>query len=327
MRCLIYGAGAVGLGLASFIAKTGQPVDIITRKDGAAALLEEGIARAGLFGSHVTPPALLRAFTRLEDVGEVPYTHVLFCTKSYDLAEAAKNVASRRDLLERILDGRLSVVLTQKGWGYAETCSSFFPDQQIFNARVITGFIRTAPNRVDITAHADAVTMGSLFGAQAGSLDTLCSAIREGGLPCRITGEIERDLWAEMLYNCALDPLGAIFGVPCGVLGEWDHTRHIMEGTVSEIFEVMESAGYRTHWEHPGDYLKIFYEKLLPAAAGHESSTLQDIRRQSRTEIEALNGAVVRLGEGLGIAVPVNAVVYRMLRFLEERNMGLKPSY
>ena len=54
---------------------------------------------------------------------------------------------------------------------------------------------------------------------------------------------------------------------------------------------------------------------------------LQDIRRQSRTEIDALNGAVVRLGEGLGVDVTVNAVIYRMLRFLEERNMGLKPSY
>ena len=327
MRYLIYGAGAVGLGLASFITKTGQPVDIIARQENAAALRDGGIVRTGLFGSHVTPPALLRAFTRIEDVGEVPYTHIIFCTKSYDLAEAAKNVASRHDLLERIIDGRLSVVLTQNGWGNTDTCSAFFPDQRIFNARVITGFIRAAPNRVDITVHADAVTMGSLFGAHADSLEALCGAIREGGLPCRLTGEIERDLWANMLYHCALNPLGAIFGVPYGVLGEWDYTRHIMESIVSEIFEVMESAGYRTHWDSPGHYLKIFYEKLLPATAGQESSTLQDIRRQSRTEIEALNGAVVRLGEGLGIAVPVNAVVYRMLRFLEERNMGLKPSY
>jgi len=327
MRYLIYGVGAVGLGLASFITETGQPVDIITRQETAAALREGGIIRTGLFGSHATPPGLLQAFTRIEDVGEAPYTHILFCTKSYDLAEAAKNVASRRDLLERILDGRLSVVLTQNGWGNAETCSAFFPDQRIFNARVITGFIKTAPNRVDITVHADAVTMGSLFGAPPDSLETLCRTIREGGLPCRVTVEIERDLWAKMLYNCALNPLGAIFGVPYGVLGEWDYTRYIMEGIVREIFEVMAGAGYRTHWERPGEYLKIFYEKLLPATAGHESSTLQDIRRQSRTEIEALNGAVVRLGEGLGVSVPVNAVIYRMLRFLEERNMGLKPSY
>jgi 2-dehydropantoate 2-reductase len=327
MRYLIYGAGAVGLGLASFITKTGQPVDIIARQDTAAALREGGLVRTGLFGSHVTLPELLGAFSRIEDVAETPYSHVIFCTKTYDLAEAAKNVASRRDLLERILDGRLSVVLTQNGWGNAETCSTFFPDQRIFNARVITGFIKTAPNHVDITVHADAVTMGSLFGAHTDCLETLCRAIREGGLPCRLTGEIERDLWAKMLYNCALNPLGAIFGVPYGVLGEWDHTRHVMEGIVHEIFAVMEGAGYHTHWKRPGDYLKIFYEKLLPATAEHESSTLQDIRRQGRTEIDALNGAVVRLGEGLGVAVPVNAVVYRMLRFLEERNVGLKPSY
>jgi len=67
-------------------------------------------------------------------------------------------------------------------------------------------------------------------------------------------------------------------------------------------------VGYYPYWEHIGDYLKIFYEKLLPATAALESSILQDIRRQSRTEIEGLNGAFVRPGEGLGVAVPVNAV-------------------
>jgi 2-dehydropantoate 2-reductase len=327
MRCLIYGAGAVGLGLASFITKTGRRVDILAREETAEVLRKEGIVRTGILGSHTTAPGLLGVSSSLQHLADTPWTHVLLCTKSYDLENAARDVASCAGLLNRVLEGRCSVVLIQNGWGNAEVCTTYFPDQQIFNARVITGFVRKGPNHLDVTVHADDLSMGSLFGAPLDPLIELGRVIEEGGFPCRVTPEIEKDLWAKMLYNCALNPLGAIFGVPYGILGEWDYTRFIMDRIVHETFDVMQAAGYGTHWKSAEDYLKLFYDKLLPVTYGHESSTLQDIRRQSRTEIDALNGAVVRLGEGLGVDVTVNAVIYRMLRFLEERNMGLKPSY
>lgn len=327
MHCLIYGAGAVGLGLASFIAKAGVKVDILAREETAAAVRREGIVRTGILGNHTTAPDLLVVSSSLRDFADAPWTHILLCTKSYDLADAARDVASCPGLLKRILEGLCSVVLIQNGWGNAEICMAYFPDQQIFNARVITGFVRKGPNHLDITVHADDLAMGSLFGAPLDPLVELSRVIEEGGFPCRVSPDIEKDLWAKMLYNCALNPLGAIFNVPYGTLGDWDHTRFIMDRIVHEVFEVMVKAGYSTHWESAEEYLKLFYERLIPLTYSHESSTLQDIRRGSRTEIDALNGAVVRLGEGLGVDVPANAVIYRMLRFLEERNMGLKPFY
>ncbi len=123
-----------------------------------------------------------------------------------------------------------------------------------------------------------------------------------------------------MLYNCALNPLGAIFAVLYGVLGEGRYTRKIMKAVIAEIFRVVEAQGYSTHWSFAGEYLAAFYEKLFPPTAGHESSTLQDIRAGKNTEIEALREAVVRLGKKAGVEVSYNFMLYITVKFMEARN-------
>jgi 2-dehydropantoate 2-reductase len=94
-----------------------------------------------------------------------------------------------------------------------------------------------------------------------------------------------------------------------------------------EIFRVMQAAGYRTRYPDAASFLAALYGELLPPTAEHESSTLQDLRAGRRTEIEALNGAVVRLADAHGIPVPANRALVEMIRALEtgvvERRMGL----
>ena len=82
----------------------------------------------------------------------------------------------------------------------------------------------------------------------------------------------------------------------------------------------MKLAGYQTHWPGHDDFLKVFYEKLVPATDDHKSSTLQDILAKKKTEIDALNGAVIKLAKEHAASVPYNLVVYNMVKFIEERN-------
>jgi 2-dehydropantoate 2-reductase len=149
----------------------------------------------------------------------------------------------------------------------------------------------------------------------------LCEAIASGDIPCQTTNEIAKDLWAKMLYNCALNPLGAILDVPYGVLAENQTTRTIMNGIVNEAFNVMTAAGYKTHWPTSEDFLEVFYNKLVPDTAEHKSSTLQDIMAKKRTEIDALNGAVIKLAEKYNINVPYNLVIYNLIKFVEMRSI------
>jgi 2-dehydropantoate 2-reductase len=123
-----------------------------------------------------------------------------------------------------------------------------------------------------------------------------------------------------MLFNCPLNSLGAIFGVPYGALGESEQAKQIMGMIVREIFLVMQAAGYSTYWDSPEEYLVKFYADLVPLTARHHSSTLQDLRAGKRTEIDALNGAIVELGHAHHVSVPANEIVYRMIKFLEAQH-------
>ena len=318
IRVLIYGGGAVGLGIASCLLHSGNEVDILARPQTVAALETEGLTRTGIFGDVHASPGAFRCYKSLQEACSGPYDFVLICTKSFDSLAAAQDLGGQR----ACMDSSAKLVLFQNGWGNAEVFAGRFDKSRIFNARVITGFHRHRPHKVEITVHADSIHIGSLFGTDASLVENLCRAISAGGIPCETTDAIEKDLWAKMLYNCALNPLGAILGVPYGALAEHAATRQLMDRIVEEVFEVMVASGYKTHWQKVRDFLAVFYDRLVPDTAEHRSSMLQDITAGKRTEIDVLNGAVIRLANELGLQVPYNGAVYRLIRFLESRPDG-----
>ncbi len=314
MRALIYGGGAVGLGLGSCLINAGAHVDILARPRTVAALNRAGLIRRGIFGTVSAKPPAFRARHSLDDLAEKTYDVILVTVKSFDSQSAASDIFNHRSLWS----ADTPVILCQNGWGNAEVFSSLFNPGQIYNARLITGFMRPAPNEVTVTVHADSVRLGSLFHRDVEAVRLPARLIAEGGIPCDLSDDIAADLWAKMLYNGALNPLSAVLGVPYGKLGEAASTRELMDDIIDEIYRVMTAAGYRTRWAAPRDYRKIFYEKLLPSTAGHYSSMLQDIQAGKRTEIDALNGMVVTLADRHNQAAPNNRCVTRMIRFLEK---------
>ena len=315
MRALVYGGGAVGLGLASCLLKSGSRVDIIARENTVRSLRKDGLVRTGIFGEYHAGPSAFGCCASLDELDEQTFDYILVCTKSFDSFEAAKDLCAHKSLFSK----NTKIVLFQNGWGNADAFTSFFEKATVYTARVITGFQRHKSNEVDITVHADSIHIGSLFDAGLPAVQDLAEAINIGGIPCETTGRIGKDIWAKMLYNCALNPLGAILDVPYGKLAEQESTRAIMDSIAGEVFAVMTKAGYETHWESAKDFLEVFYGKLVPDTAEHKSSTLQDIVAKKPTEIDALNGAVIRLAANFELPVPHNSVVYNIIKFIEAK--------
>ena len=318
MKVLIYGAGGVGLGVASCLLKSGITTDVVARPNTVHALCESGLFRTGIFGEAEFPPEAIGAYTGITELEPRDHDFVLVCTKASDSRTAAADLATALPVGWKGL-----VVLFQNGMGNAEEFRRYFPSDQILCARVITGFLRHHPNAVEITVHADDIRVGwpavpSPTRASTDAVDSLCEAIRKGGIPCSRTDSILEHLWAKMLYNCALNSLGAVFEVTYGELAEMEESRAIMRDIVREVFAVMTAAGQTTHWGTAEEYLEAFYRDFVPPTRAHYPSTLQDLRAGKPTEIEALNGAVLRLAEKHGIPVPVNEVVYRMVKFKEQ---------
>jgi len=313
---LIYGGGAVGLGIASCLIQSEQNVDILAKKQTVECLKKEGLIRTGIFGTFHASTDRFQAIESLSEItSKKVYDYILICTKSFDSPKVGENIAEN----PQVFGEHTAIVLCQNGWGNAEMLSPFFNEKNLFNARIITGFNRLKPNHVEITVHGDAIRMGSIYNRNLDPLKPLCESISKNGIPCEISYGIIRDIWAKMLYNCALNALGAIFNVPYGKLGESRHTRMIMENIVKEIFLVMVKAGYETEWPSAEEYLSVFFNSLIPATARHEASTLQDIKANKKTEIDALNGAVVKIGKQYGIEAPFNKMVTEMIKFKEEQ--------
>ena len=108
--------------------------------------------------------------------------------------------------------------------------------------------------------------------------------------------------------------------VPYGNLYDNENSRIIIEKIIEEVFQVMRGLGYDSHWSNAKEYLKYFYNQLLPSTCEHESSMLQDIRLGNKTEIDSLNGVIVREGEKLGIDVFWNAVLRSQILFLQNKH-------
>ncbi|MDP4088747.1 MAG: ketopantoate reductase family protein [Bacillota bacterium] len=313
MEVLLYGCGAVGLGIAASIYDAGLSVDFVAKGRTKEAIRNNGIVRSGIFKEVKVSPEDIVIYEDLDEIKNKQYDYVLVCTKSTSNSEAAENLKGH----SHILKSHGKIVIFQNGWGNDEAFLQYFSKNQIFSGRVITGFSRPERYISEVTVHSSPVLIGSLHGEDIYPVSALAEAIDNGGIPCEITDDIEKALWAKMLYNCTLNPLGAVLGVSYGKLTESENSIFIMDNIIEEIFKVMSAAGYHTYWQDAAAYKRVFYGELIPDTYRHRSSTLQDMERKIKTEIENLNASVVRLGSKYGIPVPYNTIIYNMIKAME----------
>ena len=312
MKILIFGAGALGQALGCLLAANRHSIDLIIRKRFIAAIRANGLRVTGIFGDYTANSDRLRLFEDLRELDRNDYDCALITTKSYDTTEAVQAIAELPSFTG-------PVVSMQNGCGNIEQVKHKFGPTRTFGARVITGFEIRQPGTVDITVTADDVHIGSCIRGTLPSFATrLAEAINNAGLPCIAVEDIYQDLFAKLLYNCALNPLGAVLGVHYGALGDNPETRKIMNEVIDETFAVIHGLGGTTPWPDPESYRQVFYEKLLPMTYDHRPSMLQDLEQGKPTEIEALAGYVANQGQKLSIPTPACSLLARLVRFREQ---------
>jgi len=148
-------------------------------------------------------------------------------------------------------------------------------------------------------------------------IEAVAKAMNDSGIPTHATDRIATFLWAKVAYNCALNPMSALLDVPYGGLLDTEDTKAIMHEIVGELYAVGKAEGVALDPPTAEGYVKRLFEYLVPATAGHYASMREDFRRKRRTEIDALNGAIVRFGKQHGIACPTNETLARLVRARE----------
>jgi 2-dehydropantoate 2-reductase len=315
---LVYGAGALGSVLGGFLQKIGSRVTYAGRGAHFQALQESGLKITGIWGDHFIPPEEIDALSS-QDGPEKRYSIILLCVKSKDTETAALQAAP---LLQE--DGIM--VSIQNGLNNLEAIARSVGEERTVGARVIFGAEIPTPGQARVTVNADDVLLGEPFlPVNRLLLQTLQEDFSLSGIPTRIVGkdEIWAALWGKVLYNCSLNPLGAMLEVPYGKLGENEEAREIIRIIIKEIFQVCQALGVTLPHKGADDYYCHLLETLIPPTAGHRASMLQDIQAGRRTEIDALNGAISRYARRLGISTPYNDLVTNLIKFKEKpQNQG-----
>jgi 2-dehydropantoate 2-reductase len=144
-----------------------------------------------------------------------------------------------------------------------------------------------------ITVSADAVHVGGCVrGVIPAASKRLADALAHAGLPSIAVADVYQSLFAKLLYNCALNPLGAVLGVHYGALAENNETWIIMDRVIEETFAVIATMGGTTPWPDAAAFRREFYGQLVPANYNHRPSMLQDLEHHKPTEVDAMVGYV-----------------------------------
>lgn len=313
LRVLIYGAGAIGQSLGCLLAMAGHRVTLILRPRFVEAIRAQGLTVTGIHGEFHAAPERLALHSGLDALIAAHFDYAIITTKTYDTAAAITDLA-------RLQHQNFQVMTMQNGCGNLEQVVAQFGAERSLAARVITGFEIVRPGEITITVSADATHIG---GNQPGEIpaaaSTIAEAINASGLPCLAVADIRHDLHAKLLYNCALNPLGAVLGVHYGALADDPDTRQLMDRIIDETFAVINALGGATHWPDAEAYRTFFYAQQVPATYHHRPSMLQDIESGKPTEVEAMTGYVAARGREHGVATPTCDFVSALVRFRERQ--------
>lgn len=312
MKILIIGAGAVGIGVGAGLIQSGADVTFIDFGETYEALKAHGCKRTGIFGDIENAPETFKAVNSYDDI-EGGFNYILICAK----AMANDSIASTLHAHPEFFGENCRMIIFQNGLNTNTAYERLFDKSIIFNARIITGFSRPAANTSLVTVHREPLLLGSIYGFSEEPLRDLAEMISASGFEATVSADIYKAIWSKVIYNCALNPLGAVLNQPYGFLSECSDAKEFVSHIVDEAFAVMTASGCSTFAKDSEEYKAELFEKSIPLTASHRSSTLQDILRKQKTEIDTLNGALVELGKKHGVATPFNEAVTLIIRAIE----------
>jgi 2-dehydropantoate 2-reductase len=312
LRVVVAGAGAVGSVVGGLLAGAGHEVVLVGRAAHMAAIARDGLAVSGLFGDHRVS---LETATEVAAVGGArrdPLDFVLVTVKSHGTAAVVRELAAWP------VPPRW-VVSMQNGLGNVEALEEAFGRERALGARVIFGALLPEAGHAHVTVCARPVAIGPARpdDVAAAAAARLAAAIDASGVPCEAVASVTPLLWEKVLYNCGLNPLGALHGLTYGEVAASDRLRPLLDAAIDEGFEVAQRSGAGLRWDDAASFRAYFHEVLLPPTAAHRSSMRQDLEAGRRTEIDAIGGAILRAGAKVGWPTPINAMLVEQVRAAE----------
>lgn len=306
MRIAVVGAGGVGGYFGGRLAQAGHDVTFIARGEHLSAMLREGLRVESINGDFAVSP--VQATDRPDDVGAVEL--IIMGVKAWQIPEAAAR-------LSPMLGPDTLVLPLQNGLEAAPQLAKVVGPAAVLGGLCAIYSFVTAPGCIRHIGIDPSVTFGALQPSQAGRLAEIQTALRQAGITASMASDIRVPLWEKFLV-LRWGVVGAVARVPAGVLRRLPQARDMIDQASREVLAVAKTQGINL----PADTLQRSSALLdsLPAVA--TTSLQRDVMEGHPSELDAQAGALVRLGEQVGVATPLHAFVYHSLLPMEMQARG-----
>jgi len=301
-KVAVVGAGAVGGYFGGLLARAGAPVVMIGR-----AAFVEAVKKNGLFLDTLQFQESVRVEASAELSAARGAEIVLFCVKTTDNATAALTLAS-------LLAPSAIVLSMQNGVDNVEQIRAAAA-MDALPAVVYVAASVPEPGRVKHVGRGDLVV-----GPDSEKTKRIAALFARASVPCRISENIQGELWIKLVWNCALNAVSALGRAKYGSIASSPDAWKVVVTAVYEVLAVARAAGIHLPGLEDPKVALAGALKIATQMAEALSSTGQDLNRGKRTEIDSLNGYISRRGAELGVPTPVNHALYALVKLAEGRS-------
>ncbi|MBL7085017.1 MAG: 2-dehydropantoate 2-reductase [Candidatus Omnitrophica bacterium] len=301
MKITIIGPGAIGTLLAAQLARQKNEVWLLDKKTERAHLLRKnGIRVEGLTKIN----ASINASVEAKEIGRTNL--VILCVKSYDTEEAIKKAA---DLVKE----DTCVLTLQNGIGNIQTLNDVVGEDRVIAGVTSQAATLLGPGLIRHTGRGETI-IGRVNKEPLGKARIVLGLLNQAGISTRSSRDINSLIWSKLIINAGINALSGITRLRNGMLLEYSETRELMRLAVSEAVRVAKRKRIRLKYDDP--IQKV--ESVCKATSANLSSMLQDVLNKKQTEIDFINGAIVRQAKSLSIATPVNEVLTNLIKTTEK---------
>jgi 2-dehydropantoate 2-reductase len=301
-KVAVVGAGAVGGYFGGMLARAGAPVVMIGRPTFVEAATKNGLALHTLTFNETV---------RVEASSELQAARgadiVLFCVKTTATAETSR-------ALVPLLSGDAIVVSMQNGVDNVEQIRKASGIEALGSVVYVAASV-PQPGTVKHVGRGDLVV-----GPGNERTERIAALFERAGVGCRISENLEGELWIKLIWNCALNAISGLGRAKYGQIAASEDARKLVAEVVNEVLAVAHAANiHPPGFEDPQAAIAGSY-KIAQQMSEALSSTAQDMLRGKRTEIDSLNGYIARRGAELGVPTPANHALFTLVKLTEGSN-------
>jgi 2-dehydropantoate 2-reductase len=301
-RIAVVGAGAVGGYFGGMLARAGAPVVMIGRRAFVDAVKSASLKLDTLKFNETVG---VEASTDIEAARGADI--VLFCVKTTDTAETSRSLAP-------LLAPGAIVVAMQNGVDNVEQIRT----ASGIDALECVVYVAASVPQPGIVKH---VGRGDLVvGPRNERTERFAALFERAGVSCRISDNIEGELWTKLVWNCALNAVSGLGRAKYGQIAASADAWKVVEDVVYEVLAVARAANIHPPGLEDPKAALAGALKIAQQMSEAISSTGQDMQRGKRTEIDSLNGYIARRGAQLGVPTPVNHALYALVKLAEGRS-------